>query len=341
MPPESATLGLVGDVMLGRLVNDALAEGAPDLPWAPEVVALFHACDAVVGNLECCIASESCAPWEPFTKTFHFRLDPAYADTLLVPGFSGVTLANNHTLDHGVDGLLETLQTLDRLGIPHAGAGRTVEEAWAPLYVDAGPYRVGIVNCADHLKEWDARRGEPGIAWIDVPPRVGDWPLVEEALARARADADLVAFTIHWGPNMRRVPPPDFQAFARRVLDAGADLYAGTSAHLFQGIEWHQGRKPILYDLGDFVDDYAVDPLERNDLSFFFRLTLTGAGVERVDLDPVAISRYRVHPALPEEAAWALALMADLCADLGTPFEPEQGAMRGQTRNPRGLAPEP
>jgi poly-gamma-glutamate capsule biosynthesis protein CapA/YwtB (metallophosphatase superfamily) len=88
---------------------------------------------------------------------------------------------------------------------------------------------------------------------------------VEHSIQPARATgADLVVFSIHWGPNMRQAPPDEFKQFARAVLDAGADIFHGHSAHIFQGIEIYKG-KPILYDIGDLIDDYYVDIVNKND----------------------------------------------------------------------------
>jgi poly-gamma-glutamate synthesis protein (capsule biosynthesis protein) len=102
---------------------------------------------------------------------------------------------------------------------------------------------------------------------------------------------------------MRERPTPGFRDFARMVIDAGADVFWGHSAHVVQGIEAWQG-KPILYDSGDFVDDYAVDPMLRNDLSALFLLHLAPPAVTRVVLLPVRISRCQVNVAHGADRDW-------------------------------------
>jgi poly-gamma-glutamate synthesis protein (capsule biosynthesis protein) len=119
---------------------------------------------------------------------------------------------------------------------------------------------------------------------------------------------------------MRLRPPPRFRRFARRVLDSGADLFWGHSAHLVQGIELWQG-KPILYDTGDFVDDYAVDAELRNDLSALFLLELDGSVVRRLELLPVHIRDLGVWIARGPVRALIVKRMTELCADLGTELE--------------------
>ncbi|MBA2278627.1 MAG: CapA family protein, partial [Chloroflexia bacterium] len=118
-------------------------------------------------------------------------------------------------------------------------------------------------------------------------------------------------------PNMRARPTPEFRAFARRVIEAGADVFIGHSAHVIQGIEVWRG-KPILYDAGDFIDDYAVDPELRNDRSALFLLRVAPSAIERVDLVPVQIGRCQVNRAREPERSWFARRVLGLCAELGT-----------------------
>jgi poly-gamma-glutamate capsule biosynthesis protein CapA/YwtB (metallophosphatase superfamily) len=116
---------------------------------------------------------------------------------------------------------------------------------------------------------------------------------------------------------MRLRPTPDFRAFARAVIDAGADIFWGHSAHLVQGIEVWDGR-PILYDAGDFVDDYAVDPELRNDLSALFLVRVRPPFVETVEVIPVVIEGMQVNLAQGAERDFFLARLVKLGAEMGT-----------------------
>jgi poly-gamma-glutamate synthesis protein (capsule biosynthesis protein) len=143
---------------------------------------------------------------------------------------------------------------------------------------------------------------------------------IAAAIAAARGTgADIVVFSNHWGPNMRLRPSQGFREFARAVLDLGADVYYGHSAHLFQGIEIH-GGKPILYDTGDFIDDYAVDPELRNDWSFVFRTEFDGRSLRRITLFPVALRYARTERAQGRERTEILDRMEKLSAEMGTRF---------------------
>jgi poly-gamma-glutamate synthesis protein (capsule biosynthesis protein) len=116
---------------------------------------------------------------------------------------------------------------------------------------------------------------------------------------------------------MRSRPTPDFRAFAHRVIEAGADVLFGHSAHIVQGIEVWRG-KPILYDAGDFVDDYAVDPVLRNDLSALFLLRVAPSAIECLELLPVRIDHCQVNRAYGPDRAWLASRLTELCAEFGT-----------------------
>src|ERR671917_1683668 len=118
---------------------------------------------------------------------------------------------------------------------------------------------------------------------------------------------------------MAQRPSTLFRRFARAVLDRGADVYYGHSAHVFQGVEIYRG-KPILYDTGDFIDDYAVDPRLRNDRSFLFLVSLDGGQLRRLELFPVSLPYARVELARDTERETILDRMVALSAEMGTTF---------------------
>src|SRR6056297_1807168 len=124
-------LGLTGDVMLGRLVNEAQQDRPPTAVWGDLLPALREL-DGLLVNLECCLSTRG-SKWRRTRRAFHFRADPDWAiPALEAAGTSYCSLANNHVLDFEEPALLDTLDALDEAGIPRAGAGRTKEEAFAP-----------------------------------------------------------------------------------------------------------------------------------------------------------------------------------------------------------------
>jgi len=255
--------------MLGRGVAERLARHPQHMLLAPEVVEIIREADLFVLNLECCISARG----EPMPgRVFHFRAPPWAAVALAQLGVHCVTLANNHALDFGTDALLDTLAHLDAAGIRAVGAGTDSERARAPVVLDTGGFRLAVVACSDHPAEYAADANRPGIAYADLGRLLPEW-LTEFP------DADAVLVTPHWGPNMTSEPPGYIRQAAQALVDAGATIVAGHSAHVFHGVAPH-----VLYDLGDFVDDYRVDRRLRNDLGLLFLVDLTRDRLEAIPL---------------------------------------------------------
>lgn len=319
-------LAITGDVMLGRGVNEELHRVDPRAPWG-DALPLLEEADLRLCNLECAVTSHL-RPWSRTPKVFHFRADPEVAvPTLMAAGVDACALANNHTLDFEEQGLLDTLEALDQAGIARAGAGRDLREARRPAFLEVGGERVALLSFTDNEPGWTATPRAPGIAYLPVSLSPEVLAVVEEGVEEARAGgADLVVLSNHWGPNMVSRPPPLFQRFARAVIDLGVDVYWGHSAHVFQGVELYRGR-PILYDTGDFLDDYAVDPVLRNDWSFLFRLRFEGARLRSLEMFPVTLEYAAVRLARSETRDIICERMRGLSRELGTELDYEDGRL--------------
>lgn len=316
------TLALIGDVMLGRNVGVALKNMRPQDMWGDVLPHLMQA-DLRIANLECALTKHH-QSWTRTWKMFHFRADPGAVRFLQAARIEACSLANNHTLDFEARGLRDTLRTLDAAGIRHAGAGLNAGEAAAPALLEvpgASPCRVALLAFTDNEPAFAADVQHPGTNYLDVSLQAETLARVADGIARARAQgADVVVFSNHWGANFVERPSPDFRRFAQRVIELGADVYYGHSAHLCHGIEIHRG-KPILYDTGDFIDDYAVDPLLRNDRSCLFKLMFEAGELRRIELIPVTLDVAQVALARGEDFAAIAARMERLCAELGTALE--------------------
>jgi hypothetical protein len=166
---------------------------------------------------------------------------------------------------------------------------------------------------SDHPEEFAAGGDSPGIAYADLPRGVPEW--LGDELARLRAECDLVVAFPHWGPNMTTQPAPWQRKAAEEMQQAGADLVAGHSAHVFHGVAWAEPG-PLLFDLGDALDDYAVDPVLRNDLGV---MALWRPG----ELELVGLALDFCHTRLAEgpEAEWIAARLERACGELGTRVE--------------------
>lgn len=308
----------VGDVMLGRLVNEALRRLPPAYPWG-DTLPVFEGADVRLCNLECALSDRG-VPWMATSKAFHFRSDARNTAVLGTAHLDAVSLANNHALDYGAEALVDTLALLDAAAIHHAGAGRTLEEAAQAAVLATPAGRIGLLAFTDNEPGWAAGPSQPGV-WY-VPVDVAD-PRATQLLERvreARARVDVLIVSAHWGPNWGYVPQAEHVPFSHAVIDAGADVVFGHSCHVCRGIEIYRGR-PILYSTGDFIDDYAVDAVERNDESAIFVVEAGGQRPCRLQVYPTVIDEFQARMAPPDRANAIASMLQRLCADLGTPAD--------------------
>jgi poly-gamma-glutamate synthesis protein (capsule biosynthesis protein) len=227
-------------------------------------------------------------------------------------GVDCVTLANNHALDHGSEALLETLEHLRSAGIAGVGGGADRARARAPVLLGRGGLRLTVLGASDHPADYAAGVESPGIAygleWL---------PGAIDAL-----DADAVLVTAHWGPNMVAAPQPRVRRSAAALRAAGATLVAGHSAHVFHG-----ATEGVLHDLGDFLDDYATDPLLRNDLGLLFLVDLDRHGASRLEAVPLKLEYCHTQLAHGEDAQWIRRRFRDACRALGTEVLVQRGRL--------------
>jgi poly-gamma-glutamate capsule biosynthesis protein CapA/YwtB (metallophosphatase superfamily) len=308
----TATLALAGDTMLGRGVADALTADRATRLVAPGVAAHIASADAAILNLECCISDRGERFPDP-RKPFFFRAPPVAAQRLAELGVDAVTLANNHALDYGPVALLDTLRHLDDAGIAVAGAGADDAVARESLSLSCGPLRLRLVAFSDHPAAYAADSARPGIAYTDLDPGL---PERVRGPVRPGPDCDAVLVTPHWGPNMVAEPTRRVRSAADALVAAGATLVAGHSAHVFHGVA---GR--VLFDLGDFIDDYAVDRRLRNDLGLLWLVELSPDGPTRIRAVPLALEYCFTRLASAAEADWIERRLRALCAPFGTSVE--------------------
>lgn len=356
MPSDRAgpTLFLCGDVMTGRGVDQVLPHpGAPrlherwvtsalgyvdlaeeadgpiprgagfDYVWGDALAILDRiAPDARIVNLETSITTSEAA--EP--KGINYRMHPANAGVLTAARIDCCVLANNHVLDWGTGGLEETLETLERLGVATAGAGRDLASARAPAVLGTrGSRRVLVFafGLADSgiPPHWGAGIQRPG---VELLPDLSDdrVPSIGERVARAKRDGDIAVASVHWGSNWGFEIPDAHRRFAHALIDhAAIDIVHGHSSHHVRAIEVHRGR-PIFYGCGDFLNDYeGIRGHERYraDLAVMYFPTMDAAGGELAALRmvPLRIRRFRLERADAADRAWLEATLHRECRRFG------------------------
>jgi poly-gamma-glutamate synthesis protein (capsule biosynthesis protein) len=309
------TVALAGDTMLGRGVAEHLREFGPRSVFAPEIRDVISAAEVCVVNLECCISDRG-EPWPAPGKPFFFRAPPVAAETLAWLGVDCVTLANNHALDFGRQALLDTRALLSIVGVESVGAGASEDEARQPVVLDAAGSRLAVVGVTDHPADYAAGPDSAGVAYADLREGLPGWLSESVEVQRRAAGVDAVLVSPHWGPNMATGPLGYVREAGRALVAAGATVVAGHSAHVFQGV-----AGSIAYDLGDFVDDYRVDPYLRNDLGILALLTLDGDGPRRIQVVPLGLDFCFTRLATEEEHAWIARRLVTACAALGSEWE--------------------
>lgn len=249
--------------------------------------------------------------WEG--KGINYRMHPANIGCLTSARTDCCVLANNHVLDWGHAGLLETLRTLRASGIRTAGAGEDASQAAEPAALEvAQGCRVLVFAYGSPTSgvppEWAAAPDRPGVNLLPELSERSVWE-VAATIARHARDGDVVIVSIHWGGNWGYVIPPEQTDFARRLIDrAGVDIVHGHSSHHVKGLEIYQDRL-ILYGCGDFLNDYEgiLDhETYRPDLTLMFFPTLESATGKMVGLRlfPMQVRHFRLNHAAHDDAAW-------------------------------------
>jgi len=266
-------------------------------------------------NLETAI-TRSETYWE--TKDIHYRMSPENIGCLTAAGINCCVLANNHMLDWGVTGLLDTLDALDQAGIKHAGAGRHLRDARTPAILDIGAgmrvivFSLGSTSSGIPLA-WSAEEKRPGLNLIETQSKD---PI--RALARGidevKRERDIVIISIHWGENWGYKISPTQKNFAHRLVDeTGMSILHGHSSHHVKAIDVYKERL-ILYGCGDFLNDYeGIGGYEgfRGDLGLmYFADVMPSTGqLLALRMIPTQIRRFRINHASEGDAKWLETLL--------------------------------
>jgi poly-gamma-glutamate synthesis protein (capsule biosynthesis protein) len=243
-PSDTVSLAFVGDILPAARVLELMKTNGFDYPFR-EAKATLEAADITAGNLEAPITTRG-TPAE--NKQYVFRGSADAIPAIKEAGFDFLSLANNHTLDYGWEGLSDTMDALDDSDLQHAGSGNDDREAFAPAYIESKGNTVGFVSVTRVVPEvsWKADKTHPGVAEAYSPDRA------VAAIKEAKQNADVVVVMVHWGVEREERPVNHQTDLAHRFVDAGADLVIGSHPHVLQGFEAYKG-KWIAYSLGNFV----------------------------------------------------------------------------------------
>jgi poly-gamma-glutamate synthesis protein (capsule biosynthesis protein) len=240
--PGTITLAFGGDVNFeGHLAH--LLDGADGLG---ELRATLGAADVSVVNLETAITDRG----SPEAKIYHFRTSPKALATLAAAGVDVVTMANNHTVDFGPDGLIDTLAARDASPIPVVGIGRNAADAFAPAVVTVEGLSVAVIG-SSQVNDLTVTKYPASDTTAGIAGNLRNDRLVA-AVTAARSRYDLVVVYLHWGTDYTSCPDGAQTATATALAAAGADVVVGSHAHRVQGGGW-LGRAYVDYGLGNFI----------------------------------------------------------------------------------------
>jgi poly-gamma-glutamate capsule biosynthesis protein CapA/YwtB (metallophosphatase superfamily) len=355
MMPDTTTLFLCGDVMLGRGIDQILPHpGDPRLyesyvksaatyvdlaerlngpipkpvdyeyVWGDVLAELQRVQPhARIVNLETAITRNSI----PKPKRINYKMNPDNMPCLTAAGIDCCVLANNHVLDWENPGLLETLNNLAAAGIRTAGAGRDAAQAEAPAIIEIASRRRVLVFAFGSMtsgipSNWAAGDAKAGVNLLeDLSDRTA--ARIAARVQAARRPGDLIVISLHWGGNWGYRIPDEHRRFAHALIEqAAVDIVHGHSSHHALGIEIHRG-KTIFYGCGDFINDYeGIAGYEefRGDLSVMYLPTLSTSTGNVVDLKliPFQIRKLRLNRATREDAIWLRDTLNRESAKFGT-----------------------
>jgi len=320
----------VSQLLQGEKKGDIVITAVGDMIWNRELThftepdyrnlyRILQESEIAYGNLEMSLNERP----DLQKGLYNYRRGREFGWEIARLGINLVSLANNHTLDYGVEGLKETLTILDRSGIEHSGGGNNLQEARQYASLTFGRTEFALLSFYSS-DDAESTQDGPTIATIRAPsvlletqhgiakaikaPLEEDVLAMEDAIRKAKAHTDMVIvhFHLHWVSHSRAYPIPDTVPLNQhpmlyRAIDAGADLIIGNGPHVLRGIEIYKG-KPIFYSLGNFIYQYKTPEIpaviwtrdQQQDIREEFetvipRLTVRDKKIEKIELIPCVL----------------------------------------------------
>jgi poly-gamma-glutamate capsule biosynthesis protein CapA/YwtB (metallophosphatase superfamily) len=249
-PNSPITIAFTGDILLDKSVGTRIERYGVDYPFQ-KTADLLRKADLTVGNLETSVSTRG----KPEQKEYTYRSKPHTLKGLANAGFDVVNLANNHTLDYGMDALFDTMDHLRQNHIGFTGAGRNEAEAFSPYVTTVKGKRVAILGLSHVLPnhKWFAGKSKPGLAHAYSAEPMMSY------VKKAVQQSDYTVAVLHWNLEYKDVPEPYARKLAKQLIDNGVDAVVGSHSHSLMGIEYYKNA-PIFYSLGNFVFTTSRNP---------------------------------------------------------------------------------
>ncbi|WP_051523016.1 CapA family protein [Prevotella sp. P6B4] len=245
---DTLSIVFTGDILLDRGVRRVIERKGIDHLFSKSIDSLFQSSQVVVGNLEC-PATKRIAPVQ---KLFIFRSEPEWLEALHQHGITHLNLANNHSIDQGREGLMDTRRHIIETGMVPVGAGRNMSEAAEPVLLASSPRKVWLIS--------SLRLALENYAYLPDKPCVSQEPmdsLLNHVHRLRQSDSTAVIIvSLHWGGEHTLNPINRQRWDAHQLIRAGADALICHHTHTLQSIEEFQGKK-IYYSIGNFIFDLS------------------------------------------------------------------------------------
>lgn len=288
-----------------------------------------NAPDLRIINLETSITTSDKA-WPG--KGIHYRMHPENVKVFTAAGMDHVSLANNHILDWGRQGLEETMQTLKASKISFSGAGKNDKDAARASILQTQNGRILVLSYgmpnSGIFQSWAAETDQSGLNFLPGMSQK-DFARIKEDIEQQKHQGDLVLLSIHWGGNWGYDISQRQREFAHQLIDkANVDIIFGHSSHHPMGMEVYQ-NKLIIYGAGDFINDYegiSGHTQYRSELSlmYFPEIEARTGELKSLKIYPIEIKKFRLHRASKKDTNWLEKTLTREGEKLGTHLHKDQ-----------------
>jgi poly-gamma-glutamate capsule biosynthesis protein CapA/YwtB (metallophosphatase superfamily) len=320
---RTVEIAAVGDILLARGVERQIEKHGAKYPFE-KVAEILSKADLVFGNLENPLTN-NCAKAD---KKFSFKARAEYSKILGAASFDVLSLANNHSLDCGKRGLLETFENLEKENLRWIGAGKTKAEIVSPVYFEANEIKIAFLGFTA-VSPGKLAEKSPRVAFATEENITG-------AIKAARAKADVIIVSFHWGTEYAARPNDEQIRLAETAVKAGADVILGHHPHVLQPFQlMHksngEGQALVAYSLGNFLFDSPVKLNKRVGESVILKIRLDKKGLVAAEVVPVSIENYRPVVADEKNRQLILTHLNRISGDFNTKLE--NGLIKSKMKN--------
>lgn len=298
------TLTFSGDTMFDWQLRPVIEKNGADYPFQHVKEEITKA-DISFVNLESAFTTKE---KKASGQLFWIKSDPSTLQAIKNTGYDIVNIGNNHTLDYGQDGLLDTISHVEKLKFPYIGAGKNAKDAYTAREMTVKGKKFKFLSFVRFMPDftWVADDNKPGVA------NGYDLNLVTKTIKEQKKGADYLIVYMHWGVEKSNRPVDYQKQYVNKMVTAGADAIVGSHPHWLQGFEYYN-NVPVAYSLGNFLFPSYVNGKSAE--TGVLTLTFKGKDVQ-MSFNPYIIRNNQVSPVNEEEKRKALQYLQTISTDV-------------------------